>query len=175
VPNWTDNVLTVTGRVPVLKAFLAAVESEERPFDFNRIIPMPEILGHTGSGTREIEGKRVDRWYVIDPDFPPDRNDTENVRLLTFEEMLTIDALGVKTWYDWSTKNWGTKWNACEPEIGPITPRDPEFNLASVVIEFRTAWSAPIPILKRLRATYRLTFRLRCHYEDSEPGTWETI
>ena len=22
-----------------------------------------------------------------------------------------------KDWYDWSLKNWGTKWDACEPDI----------------------------------------------------------
>lgn len=40
-------------------------------------------------------------------------------------------------WYDWSCKNWGTKWDACHVEI------DEEV----LTIRFDTAWTCPMPIM----------------------------
>lgn len=45
---------------------------------------------------------------------------------------------GADTWYDWCCNNWGTKWGACESYI--------EGNR----ISFDTAWSAAIPVMKKL-------------------------
>lgn len=47
---------------------------------------------------------------------------------------------GANNWYDWSISNWGTKWNAYEPEL--YTDGD--------TITFYTAWSAPHPVLAEL-------------------------
>ncbi|MCM1220978.1 MAG: hypothetical protein NC548_41480, partial [Lachnospiraceae bacterium] len=47
------------------------------------------------------------------------------------------------TWYDWCCENWGTKWNAyCDTVIDDDR------------ISFETAWSTPLPILKKLSETY---------------------
>lgn len=45
---------------------------------------------------------------------------------------------GHDTWYEWCTEHWGTKWNACECTIGDN------------YLEFETAWSAPVPVIKEL-------------------------
>ena len=42
---------------------------------------------------------------------------------------------GEDNWYDWSRKNWGTKWDACEPEVNGRT------------VVFNTAWTCPEPVL----------------------------
>lgn len=42
---------------------------------------------------------------------------------------------GENNWFDWSRKNWGTKWDACEPEVNGRT------------VVFNTAWSCPEPVL----------------------------
>lgn len=50
------------------------------------------------------------------------------------------ELYGENNWYDWSVKNWGTKWNACYSII------DADEN----IITFQTAWSAPFPIIDKL-------------------------
>ena len=50
---------------------------------------------------------------------------------------------GATTWYDWSIKNWGTKWNSYDSWKGD----DKGF-------QFSTAWSAPHPVLEELTARY---------------------
>lgn len=50
---------------------------------------------------------------------------------------------GAKTWYEWCSKHWGTKWNACDTEI-----------ISRDEISFNTAWAAPTPILEKLSKMY---------------------
>lgn len=50
-----------------------------------------------------------------------------------------IKEYGCTNWYDWRLKNWGTKWNAMDT-----------FLVDDDIIEFNTAWDAPIPIFKAL-------------------------
>lgn len=45
---------------------------------------------------------------------------------------------GQDNWYDWSIQHWGTKWDACEPEVNGRT------------VIFNTAWSCPEPVLIEL-------------------------
>ena len=47
---------------------------------------------------------------------------------------------GEKNWYSWSIEHWGTKWDACEPNI---------YNDGRSV-EFDTAWSVAAPVLREL-------------------------
>ena len=44
---------------------------------------------------------------------------------------------GAYGWYDWSCRNWGTKWNA----------KETTFNDNELTVMFDTAWSSPSPIL----------------------------
>ncbi len=50
---------------------------------------------------------------------------------------------GATTWYDWSIKNWGTKWNSYDSWKGD----DKGF-------QFSTAWSAPHPVIEALAKRY---------------------
>ena len=67
MPNWTSNTIRVEGSETDLRAFLEQVKSQDEIFDFNRIIPIPEILKHTGSGSCTLDGEDVRSWYVTDP------------------------------------------------------------------------------------------------------------
>ena len=42
---------------------------------------------------------------------------------------------GAINWYGWRTRNWGTKWNACETTVEPHGD--------SAIVQFLTAWDAP--------------------------------
>lgn len=164
MPNWTSNRIYIEGDHADIKAFLEAVKWEDELFDFNRIIPRPEILNHTGSGMREIDGKKVDSWYIIKPwhdDFPGQK---EEVRLFTPEEEAELQAIGHRDWYSWSIQNWGTKWNACHVEIEDSSEH------GYLEITFNTAWSAPVPVLRKMVEMFpKLSFTCEWRYEDDSP------
>lgn len=62
---------------------------------------------------------------------------------------------GEKNWYDWSCKNWGTKWNAMEAELEGTTYR------------LETAWSPCSPVIAVLAKRFpEATMR----YSYSESG-----
>ena len=65
-----------------------------------------------------------------------------------------------KDWYDWSIKNWGTKWDACASEI---LHNDIDFFRVS----FESAWSPPIDWIDNIMKDFPdLCFEL----EYEEPG-----
>lgn len=81
---------------------------EEVPFDFNKIIPMPEEYN---------EGSK---------------------------------------WYYWRIENWGTKWNASGG-----------YSDGAGYFMFDTAWSTPVPIIKRLSELFKdIEFSVRYADED---------
>lgn len=47
---------------------------------------------------------------------------------------------GFRDWYDWSVNNWGTKWNAVDPEI----------DIDGCNITWRTAWAPSEAVIKQL-------------------------
>lgn len=55
-----------------------------------------------------------------------------------------ISKYGCATWYDWSCKNWGTKWDAMKTEG---TPEEGE-------VSFLTAWAEPINVIEKLFKKY---------------------
>ena len=169
MPNWTANTLRVAGRPADLRAFLEAVKWEDTLFDFNRLIPMPELLKHTGTGSRTIDGQDVTAWYVINPENPlPDQ---ESVRLFTPEEQAALKDIGHNDWYSWSIKNWGTKWNACRAHIDSAS-----LEAGSVEISFDTAWAAPLPIFYNMRDMFpRLTFTCQWRNEDDRYERLHTL
>lgn len=165
MPNWTSNRIYIEGDKADIRAFLEAVKWEDELFDFNRIIPMPELVKNTGTGSRKIDGQNVDAWYIIKrqhQDFPGQK---EKVRRFTPEEQAELASIGHADWYGWSVQNWGTKWNACRVEIDDST-----IERGYIEILFETAWSAPEPVFRKMiRMFPKLTFDCRWRYEDDDP------
>jgi hypothetical protein len=58
-----------------------------------------------------------------------------------------IERYGAPTWYEWSIKYWGTKWNACDAKVT-------DNGDGSVHFTFDTAWSFPFPIFRKLAADF---------------------
>jgi hypothetical protein len=169
MPNWVEIEVRVEGPSLELSKFLSQVQSDEQCFDFNKIIKMPKCLIDTTSGTAPNEGmyalmgvdlKRFGRGQQNLS--PKDR--CKNIEYLLenrpeslIEAVKSFKAFketGYYNWYDWSVDEWGTKWNACDPEIT-------RWNANCVSVNFTTAWSFPEPIFRRLADLFpRLVFKV---------------
>jgi hypothetical protein len=63
-------------------------------------------------------------------------------------------------WYEWNLENWGTKWDAADPEITDESE-------GRVTYSFRTAWSPPTPIFEEIVRQYPgLYFDIKCVEEQ---------
>jgi hypothetical protein len=156
MPNWTSNHISAEGEAADIRAFLEAVKWEDKIFDFNRLIPMPELLKRTGSGFRTIDGKNVESWIEDE-----DSKGKAVARCFTSEEHRELEQIGYSNWYDWAVANWGTKWNACHIDILDSS----EYGYAE--ISFDTAWDAPVPVLLKMREMFpKLTFNCEWRHED---------
>lgn len=153
MPNWTYNHLEVSGEKKHLDYFLARVKGENDVIDFNAIIPMPEIIKNTGSGSKEFNGVMHHNWYA---------NSTDKIeRPLTAEELVELDKTGFRSWYDWACAKWGTKWNALGDEL------EDNSEWGELHIKFDTAWCPPEPIYDALIGQFpKLNFELRYRNEE---------
>lgn len=70
------------------------------------------------------------------------KQDLAEVVALGEQVFVNKQKYGCADWYDWSCKNWGTKWNACETYIDGNT------------VYFDTAWSPPLPVIEKLSKLY---------------------
>jgi len=69
-----------------------------------------------------------------------------------------VEKYDANDWYEWSVKNWGTKWN---------TDRN-SFYEEENIISFQTAWSFPEPILEYLSNFEDVAFQIL--YADEDRG-----
>ncbi len=177
MPNWVKCRLTMRG---ISSAPLFTENKEKkRFFDFNKIIEMPESLNiESGSMT-----KQCIVYYLTNRCTLPLRSLTDDRKNLieklvvnmfgreswaqeVFNRVLedtgaaeeekkdklyqqgktyveNYKKYGATTWYNWCVEHWGTKWNACESEVK-----------GEDVVEFETAWSAPVPVVEELSRMY---------------------
>jgi hypothetical protein len=66
---------------------------------------------------------------------------------------------GAKDWYDWSIREWGTKWNSYDCEVDSDSGR----------ICLSTAWSCPEPIVCKLAEMYPKV-HFKWEYADEDTG-----
>jgi len=59
-----------------------------------------------------------------------------------------LKKYGENNWYDWSIKNWGSKWNSYGYDCFP------EYEAGNNTIQFNTAWSCVNKILEELSKMY---------------------
>lgn len=146
MPNWVCNEIVFESK-EAAAVVREAVETDEEGFDFNKITPMPEsLLVCSGSSTNfalgYLNGKISDEEASAKlpmhgrNQFGGDADITTLSQLREFGELLAdnIERYGCADWYEWSIRNWGTKWNACEAYWSDTS------------VCFDTAWDAPIPI-----------------------------
>lgn len=172
MPNYVDNILTVNG--PNVADIVAFVRTEKREFDFNNVIPMPQELKHSRADSDADFGlimvgipnpndqSRMTAEAILSYPWITDAGVTtvaelreylsRDPRAPEFEKAARIaerciSATGYANWFDWCTRQWGTKWNAMEAGGHLI-------NETEVVFGFRTAWYPPLPIVAKLSDLY---------------------
>jgi hypothetical protein len=140
MPNWCENDLRVEGPRADLERLLEEAKGES-PFDFNRFIPYPEEF-------RRLDEVR-DAWEREHGGHPG-------------VDWASRPADGFNAGgCEWCVSNWGTKWPAHRVELGTLELGGGE-DAAEVVFHFDTAWSPPLPLVRRASELFpTLTFELR--------------
>jgi hypothetical protein len=151
MPNWCENNVYVTGDPEDVAAFRVFVETEESPFDFEKILPTPpEVanVAHMGDST-----------YVYERDAPGRPGGLPEVPAEEVQRL--IQAHGYADGWHWRVANWGTKWDL-DPEDVAM-----EETTSSLWYGFMTAWSPPAGIYAALRRRFPL---LSISWRYDEPG-----
>ena len=160
MPNHIINTIRLTGDREKISELLESVKDNRfgiGSLDFNKVIPMPESLQIETSSSMERGLKAYKEFVDIctfdgankDMDLLNIPEDKENIFLRMRKDVKREDwelgrqafrneaMYGAPSWYDWSIKNWGTKWNASRTEINGNE------------IIFETPWD-PVPELIKL-------------------------
>lgn len=152
MPNHYSNHIKFIGNDTDIAEIMALVKSEERDFDFNKIIPMPEELdieasSYGNDGMYYLLYKAncpipESRKYIIESFEQLEDKEKEDRLTLGRKYLANIAKYGYPTWYEWRYEHWGTKWNAYDIEV-----KDNEFYLV-------TANGSSFPILERISTLY---------------------
>ena len=144
-------------------------DGTDHPFDFNKIIPMPGELRDTKSPTDitpddqyEEELKKYNEKQEAWKKESPEERSKHFLNHPPISQSMSDDYIkrfGANNWYDWSVKNWGTKWNSYENTSdgkGSFT--------------FETAWSHPDVIIEKLSKMFP-TVTIYVQYADEDRGS----
>jgi len=161
MPNHITNRLTIIGTEEQVAQVRAEIkgEKEDQFIDFNTFVAIPKELQGTISPMTILTQKE----YDIQEEKIATDNLTENERNWGISRGLTRELsneykekFGTDNWYDWQTRNWGTKWNAYEQ----VEHDENE-------LEFDTAWSTPLNAMEHLSKKYpQVEFKVRYADED---------
>jgi hypothetical protein len=191
MPNYTENTCEVIGPTKDIETFkkthILLGKDGNLEFQFNTIIPMPEILRDTRAGNVDAAffalgaNKSTALPWLHHAQFgnPLAREWFKEIGITTRDQLLAyLDAnrpqeileakrqieaqeqTGYPDWYEWRCAHWGTKWDSSDFRWGSEQP---------CVFNFLTAWSPPFPIFEKLATMYP-TLRFVWKYE--ERGAW---
>ena len=122
MPNWCSNHLQISGNKEVIQKITKECEGGKGQRLFSLFYPVPEELNYTVG-------------------HPPSKTD---------EEMFELEKkYGSKNWYEWSIKNWGCKWDACDIDIQ-------ESNDVFIHLCFNTLCGPPTDFYTKLANDYKV-------------------
>lgn len=197
MPNYCYNSFKITGSKESLEAFrkkyVVKDEYGNDHFDFHKVIPMPRALGVEDNSSAD---HMWDLLYGIDQynknpknlgeaafgihQLTEHLNQTGETKEAAIARILehhpkakeeaeqyqkNIEKYGHKTWYGWRVAKWGTKWNSIVDTTSVSLVENEE--KCELYIDFDTAWSPCVPVVKKLIKKHRdLTF----DFTYEEPG-----
>lgn len=138
MPNWCDNTVMILGEIDEVNELKEFLIDNGNPFSFNKIKPIPKALtvAKAPLGGSEQKGEFNKAKY------------------------------GAEDWYQWSIKNWGTKWDSCETSLNyNIVLRDK----GQMGYSFSTAWAPPIPVYDELANMFP-NINIFINYDESGMG-----
>lgn len=176
MPNYIMNRLNFCGDKTQIRKMLETIQYDNLgigSIDFNKIIPMPESL-MIECGSRTTKGLKMYRQFIESythgltaenaleaikhiPVESEEKFIAQHPDIINEKEVWefgkaawqNIQQYGVPTWYEWSVRNWGTKWNAVGYEDNSLFGYDCEDG-----IRFETANSAPHAVIDKLAKEY---------------------
>jgi hypothetical protein len=138
MPNWCENELTIFGKPSAVREVLVAIapapdgdgEATLGHISFNKIIPYPEEYELADQASEEARARG--------------------------DELKDAFNHGG---YEWCTRHWGTKWDACEQ--GDVAPGSLD-GVRRADLSFSTAWTPPLPVIRELGRRFPgVRFRLK--------------
>lgn len=168
MPNWCENDLYIRGKE--VKNVLKFIDNEanDTVIDFDRIIPYPKEykeLDEKAEAYRRDLGKANKSWFKK---FALARvckkYNVEKPDYFAFKDGFNSGG------YEWCIENWGTKWDA----KNSVLMGDSE---EEAMITFDTAWSPPLPVIKRLSEIFPEHHFVLNYFEGliGFQGTYEVI
>jgi hypothetical protein len=143
MPNHVENHLTIRGPREWVEALLAAVSGSElelnTALDFDSVIPYPDEFKQ-----RDAERTRFEKEHPGDyRNMPKDGFNSGG--------------------YEWCCENWGTKWNAYD--VVGMRRESGSSESAEAHIFFQTAWTPPLPVVRRLAEMFPMVELLLNYFE----------
>lgn len=132
MPNWCDNVVTITGDKEKIAEILKIIGEREASRKFD----VPGFLGYCVPEP-DYSTTPVARTYP-EIDAKHANSEEEKEKAIKNEPTIREDS-----WWDWRVQNWGTKWEVDDISISQSS--DTCINLS-----FVSAWSPPIDALDKL-------------------------
>ena len=191
MPNWCSNNLLVEGPAAELALFMSKIEDKAGLFD--AYFPMPTSLREAVSGSDEqcyqvlygdipahilelevVSEAGLDKsnanyrsnlFDVLKETLWRDQSNLSRETALRYKT--NLDRYGSLNWYDWSIKNWGTKWDVSLKRGEVSIDYDKGRSVADLA--FDTAWGPPTEWVDSVSKDWPdLTFSIKYF----EPGMW---
>ena len=176
MPNWVFTSMSVSGKEEDLRKFM---EKAGKPYTTYHKGVRKQNEDGTWSYDEDAIDERVHDGVISFMNFasPTDLDSyyadahgkkPEGYDEMTMEERMAhamkFDGDG---WYDWNVRNWGTKWDACNPEM---TNDDP--TSGSIGYRFDTAWS---PAEGAFQAMVSQHPELEFEFHNEEEQGWGVV
>lgn len=153
MPNWSYNYLTIHAKGNTLKKIKKEIITIKREnnrnihlIDFQKIIPMPQ----------ELQATSYPNSIVSPAKYAKAKKENKYPMPITYRmQQDFIRDYGYDNWYEWCINTWGTKWS---PSVGYVKGN---------LIYFKTAWTIPYPVIKKLSEIYpNIKFTVKFYGED---------
>lgn len=160
MPNHVINEIMFEGedsRVEALLNRFCTRNGDIWEIDFDKVIEMPESLSNVPQYGESFIAKAMaiyrahgDTAKILDIFGSimrlPSKGKLAEMEKYGEQYCNNLQNYGYHSWYNWSIDHWGTKWNAYNHETPVVGNK--------YTIRFRTAWSAPDPIVMRISETF---------------------
>lgn len=149
MPNWVSNSLTISGKVADLESFIEKATA---------VSPLRE--SYPKDEQDDLKPKFSFSNFVAPPQESLDSGEYHATHGWSGGEK---SGNTPNNWYNFNTREWGTKWDACDPEVEDINT-----TAESVRVRFQTAWSPPQGVFGAMAEQHpELTFKI---YSEEEQG-----